>query len=111
MPSSPTPAKASRPRRSRSSAATSDANQAAAPSACKEPAAENRVFQLRGILFDSIEREVRDGNVRVILWLADRLKLLDMAETEASPASELRAMLDDLNPSELREFAGLAGTG
>ncbi len=67
-----------------------------------------RVAALRTVLFDTIEAEVRDGNVRVILWLADRLKLLEAQEEKAGPADELRALLEDLPPQELREFASLA---
>ena len=67
-----------------------------------------RVAALRAVLFDTIEAEVREGNVRVILWLADRLKLLEAQDQKAGPADELRALLEDLPPHELREFASLA---
>jgi hypothetical protein len=35
-------------------------------------------------LHDAIEKEVRGGNVRVILWLADRLKLANAPRTRSS---------------------------
>ena len=68
-----------------------------------------RVAALRTVLFDTIEAEVEAGNVRVILWLADRLRLLDVAERQQGPADELRALLDALPPAELKELASLAG--
>ena len=36
----------------------------------------DRIDDLRHALHDAIETEVRNGNVRVILWLADRLNLV-----------------------------------
>ena len=69
-----------------------------------------RVDALRGALIDSIEREVSEGNVRVILWLADRLRVLDAGkESEKRPAEELRAFFEQLDQNEMREFANLAG--
>jgi hypothetical protein len=73
------------------------------------PAPGDRVAALRSVLFDTIEKEVREGNVRVILWLADRLKILEIQEQRSSPTDELRSMLDDLSGAELREFVSLAG--
>jgi hypothetical protein len=46
---------------------------------CREDAAEpdsQRLADLRPTLQQAIEKEVLDGNVRVVLWLADRLKLI-----------------------------------
>ncbi len=72
------------------------------------PLAE-RIDVLRDTLFESIEREVSEGNVRVILWLADRLRVLEAGNVSAKPAAEeLRAFFDQLEGDELREFAGLA---
>jgi hypothetical protein len=69
----------------------------------------NRVAALRDALVDSIEHEVEQGNVRVILWLADRLRVLEAGlEPERQPAEELRNFFNDLDIGELREFAGLA---
>jgi hypothetical protein len=53
-----------------------------------------------------IEDEVKAGNVRVILWLADRLKLIT-PPSERTPEQELRAILGGLSPDELREFESL----
>ncbi|TVQ36123.1 MAG: hypothetical protein EA356_06140 [Geminicoccaceae bacterium] len=66
-----------------------------------------KVGVLRAILFSQIEREVKSGNVRVILWLADRIRLVDTPEDRASPNDELRSLLDDLSSEELREFVSL----
>ncbi|MEO1089020.1 MAG: hypothetical protein AAFX81_00160 [Pseudomonadota bacterium] len=67
-----------------------------------------RIEALRKVLFDSIEDQVREGNIRVILWLADRLRLLEVNESAPQPHDELRSMLEGLEPDELREFASLA---
>ncbi|HET6519473.1 MAG TPA: helix-turn-helix domain-containing protein [Geminicoccaceae bacterium] len=61
---------------------------------------------LRRALTDAIEREVRGGNVRVLLWLADRLKLLE-PPGERTPDGALHEMLRGLGPAELQEFASL----
>ena len=70
-----------------------------------EHAAE-RIAGLRRTLQEAIEKEVKGGNVRVILWLADRLKLVT-PPGERTPAQELRDLVGGLNPEELREFEGL----
>jgi hypothetical protein len=68
---------------------------------------DNRTFaELRLTLHDAIEKEVHGGNIRVILWLADRLKLVT-PPSERTPAQELRQILSGLSPEELREFEGL----
>ncbi|MFW5833305.1 MAG: hypothetical protein ACOCYE_04315 [Pseudomonadota bacterium] len=94
-------------------AAPSPAGPEAPPSPPTEAVVEapprDRVGALRTVLFDTIEKEVREGNVRVILWLADRLKILETQEQRASPTDELRTLLDDLSGAELREFVSLAG--
>ena len=61
---------------------------------------------LRPTLHETIEKEVRDGNVRVILWLADRLKLVT-PPNERTPAQELRQLRGGLTSEELSEFEGL----
>ena len=58
---------------------------------------------------DAIEAEVKRGNVRVLLWLADRLKLLT-PPTERTPEQELREILGGLSQDELHEFEGLRDT-
>jgi len=65
-----------------------------------------RIAALRRVLHDAIEKEVRAGNVRVILWLADRLKLVTPID-ERTPEQELRDLLSGLSSDELREFEGL----
>jgi hypothetical protein len=61
---------------------------------------------LRGAVHAAIEYEVGRRNVRVILWLADRLKLVN-APNERTPTQELQALLSNLTTEELREFEGL----
>ncbi len=68
-----------------------------------------RVDALRDALVDAIEQEVDQRNVRVILWLADKLKVLEAGlPTTRQPADELRSFFNELDNVELREFAGLA---
>ncbi len=66
----------------------------------------DRIGELRLALHAAIEAEVKDGNVRVILWLADRLKLIT-PPSERTPEQELRAILGGLSPDELHEFESL----
>lgn len=66
----------------------------------------DRLAGLRETLHDAIEAEVRSGNVRVILWLADRLKLIAPPD-ERTPEQGLQALLHGLSAEELREFEGL----
>lgn len=65
-----------------------------------------RLADLRRVLHEAIETEVRKGNVRVILWLADRLKLVTPID-ERTPEQELRALLGGLSQEELNEFESL----
>jgi len=65
-----------------------------------------RIAGLRRVLHEAIEKEVRGGNVRVILWLADRLKLVKPID-ERTPEQELRDLLGGLSSDELREFEDL----
>lgn len=65
-----------------------------------------RLAELRQIVHDAIEIEVRKRNVRVILWLADRLKLVKPID-ERTPEQELRALLGGLSQEELNEFEEL----
>ena len=69
-------------------------------------APDDRMARLRHAVHRAIENEVRSGNVRVVLWLADRLKLVT-PPTEATPGQELQEILNGLSPEELREFQGL----
>ena len=66
----------------------------------------DRMEELRRAVHEAIEAEVRNGNVRVLLWLADRLKLIT-PPSERTPEQELRAILGGLSQDELQEFEGL----
>jgi hypothetical protein len=70
-----------------------------------------RVSALRDALLDAIEHEVQIGNVRVILWLADKLRVLEASTGDKKPADELRRFFAELDGEELREFASLASQG
>ena len=63
--------------------------------------ADDGLTRLRHAVHRAIENEVRIGNVRVVLWLADRLKLA------TTPREELQDILNGLSPAELREFESL----
>ncbi len=67
---------------------------------------EQRMSSLRQRLHDAIDSEVQSGNVRVILWLADRLKLVDPPEQieERSPLDDL---LKGMTETDLKEFESL----
>jgi hypothetical protein len=72
-----------------------------------QPEAEvGQLVDLRSKVHCAIEDEVRASNVRVMLWLADRLKLVT-PPSEHTPEAELRAILKALTPEELREFEAL----
>jgi hypothetical protein len=76
---------------------------------CREAGTQpdSRKFaELRPTLHDAIEKEVLNGNLRVILWLADRLKLVT-PPSERTPDQELRQLLSALTAEELREFEEL----
>ena len=76
---------------------------------CRDAGAEpdsRSLADLRLTLHEAIEKEVRGGNVRVILWLADRLKLVT-PPSERTPDQELRQILSELTSEELCEFEGL----
>jgi len=66
----------------------------------------NRIGELGRAVQSAIEVEVKKGNVRVILWLADRLKLIT-PPSESAPEQELRELLGGLSQDELREFESL----
>jgi hypothetical protein len=66
----------------------------------------DRLGELRRAVHKSIEHEVKNNNVRVVLWLADRLKLIT-PPSERTPEQELRQILDSLSADELSEFERL----
>lgn len=67
---------------------------------------EARLALLREAVHKAIEIEVGKRNVRVVLWLADRLKLVT-PPNESTPAQELKEILSGLSPEELSEFDSL----
>jgi len=69
-----------------------------------EPA--ERMAHLRQVVHRAIDLAVANENVRVVLWLADRLKLVT-PPNERTPGEELREMLNGLSPEELLEFESL----
>jgi Helix-turn-helix domain of resolvase len=71
--------------------------------------AREPVGDLRLAVRAGIEAELKAGNVRVILWLADRLKLITPLG-ERTPEQELREILGGLSPDELQEFESLRDT-
>ena len=70
----------------------------------------SRIGELGRAVQSAIEVEVKKGNVRVLLWLADRLKLIT-PPTEGTPEQELREILRGLSADELREFESLQDEG
>ncbi|MEM7022479.1 MAG: hypothetical protein AAF637_07765 [Pseudomonadota bacterium] len=71
--------------------------------------ADDRMSRLHHAVHRAIENEVRSGNVRVVLWLADRLKLVT-PPTEATPGQELQDLLNGLSQAELQEFEKLGAS-
>lgn len=69
----------------------------------------HRIDDLRLAVHEAIEAELKKGNVRVVLWLADRLKLIT-PPSERTPEQELREILGGLSQDELNEFESLRGT-
>lgn len=67
---------------------------------------DQRLSSLRDRLHDAIDAEVQNGNVRVILWLADRLKLIRPPE-ETDPKSPLDNLLQGMTDEDLKEFESL----
>jgi hypothetical protein len=65
-----------------------------------------RLYELRQRLHDAIDAEVQNGNVRVILWLADRLKLVRPPE-ETERRSPLDDLLQGMTDDDLKEFESL----
>jgi transposase-like protein len=62
--------------------------------------------EMRQPLEQAVVNQVRGGNLRVLLWLADRLKL-GTPPNELTSDQELREMLAGLTSEELSEFAAL----
>ncbi len=60
------------------------------------------------LVYAHLERQVRCGNLRVLLWVADRLKLVRPAEVDVAEA-ELARLVDSLPEEQREELARLAG--
>ncbi len=63
--------------------------------------------RLRRLVFTHLERLVRSGNLRVLLWVADKLKLVQPVD-RAAPELELSELLDSLSEEQFSEFEALA---
>lgn len=61
---------------------------------------------LRQRLHDAIDTEVQNSTMRVILWLADRMKLIGPPE-ETEQNAALDNLLRGLADADLREFESL----
>ena len=70
------------------------------------PMRERKMGSLRQRLHDAIDAEVQGGNVRVILWLADRLKLITPVDKE-KPTSSLDDLLRSMTDQDIKEFESL----
>jgi hypothetical protein len=70
---------------------------------------EERLLRLRHAVQRAIDRAVALDNVRVVLWLADRLQLV-APPNERTPGEELRELLSGLSAEERREFESLGET-
>ena len=60
------------------------------------------------LVYAHLERQVRCGNLRVLLWIADRLKLVRPAEVDVAEA-EVARLIEGLSESQREELARLAG--
>lgn len=67
---------------------------------------DQRIARLRRAWDAAIEKAVGKGEVRILLWLADRLNLVT-PPSEQTPGGELQDILKGLSPEELREFQDL----
>lgn len=70
------------------------------------PVRDRKISSLRQRLHDAIDAEVEGGNVRVILWLADRLKLVNPTDKETSNAA-LDDLLQTMTDQDIKEFEQL----
>lgn len=70
------------------------------------PQGDGSMASLRQRLEDAIDAEVRNGNVRVILWLADRMKLVSPPEKNEEK-SALEDLLQGMTEADIKEFESL----
>lgn len=79
------------------------------PAGGQQSRSEEKVGELDDLsdgLQNLIQFEIGSGNLRVTLWLAERLRLVT-PPSQNTPEHELRAILDNLSADELREFQEL----
>ncbi len=62
--------------------------------------------RLRRLVYTHLERLARSGNLRVLLWIADKLKLVQPID-KAAPELELRSILENLSDEEFAQFEAL----
>ncbi len=62
--------------------------------------------RLRRLVYTHLERLVRSGNLRVLLWIADKLKLVQPID-KAMPELELQSVLRNLSEEEFAQFEAL----
>jgi hypothetical protein len=67
---------------------------------------EERLARLRHNVRRALDRAVAGDNVRVVLWLADRLRLIT-PPNESTPTEELQGLLNGLSEEERHEFESL----
>jgi hypothetical protein len=77
------------------------------PGPLDPPSESSRLQALRERLHDAIDNEVQGGNVRVILWLADRLKLVTPTPAAAKQEPGLDELLGALGNEDLEAFRQL----
>ena len=53
--------------------------------------ATGRLLGIRPVIADELVRRASEGNVRVLLWLADKLKMADVSGTVASRAEIMQS--------------------
>ncbi len=62
--------------------------------------------RLRRLVYTHLERLARSGNLRVLLWIADKLKLVQPID-RAAPELELQSILENLSDEEFAQFEAL----
>jgi hypothetical protein len=60
---------------------------------------------LKEKILEALEHEIETGNVRVMLWLADKLGVVN--ETTARSERSIADILDGLTPEDLEEYKRL----
>ena len=60
--------------------------------------------ELAATVRDRLEQEIMDGNVRVAIWLAERLRLFSPEDKEGTDAT-LRRLLETMSEAERQAFS------